>query len=168
MSKADILLLIFFLIGAYSGYKNGFLMSLFSILAIVLGVLGGFKLMGLAMIYLQEEFHADKEVLPYIAFIIIFVLIVVVVTLIGRMIRDSIDKTFLGSMDKAMGACLGIFKTAFMFSVIIWITDSIKVVPPEDWTTNSWLYPFTASIAPKVSAWVGGFIPFFKEIFQVN
>lgn len=166
MSKADIFLLIFFLIGAYTGYKNGFLMSLFSILAIVLGVLGGFKLMGWAMIYLQDEFHADKAVLPYIAFVVVFILIVLVVTLIGRMFRDSIDKTFLGSMDKAMGACLGLFKTAFMISVIIWITDSLKFTPPEEWISESWLYPFTASIAPKVSSWVGSFIPFFKEIFQ--
>jgi membrane protein required for colicin V production len=141
-------------------------MELFSILAIVLGIFGGFKLMGYAMIYLQEEFHADRAVLPYIAFIVVFILIVVVVTLIGRMFKHTIDKSFLGSMDKAMGACLGMFKTAFLISIIIWIADSLKFSPPEQWTAGSWLYPFTARVAPGVSSWIGSFVPFFKEIFH--
>lgn len=166
MNKIDLFLLVFFLIGAYSGYKEGFLMELFSILAIVLGILGGFRLMGWAMIYLQEEFHADKATLPYIAFFVVFILIVVIVTLIGRMIKHSVDKSFLGSMDKALGACLGILKTAFLFSVIIWIADSLKLAPSEESTTNSWLYPVTARIAPGFASWFGGFIPFFKEIFH--
>jgi membrane protein required for colicin V production len=168
MSKADIFLLVIFLIGAYSGYKDGFLMSLFSVLAIVLGVLGGFKLMGLAMIYLQDHFHADKSTLPYISFFVVFIIIVVVVMLLGKMIQGSVDKTFLGTMDKSLGACLGFFKMAFVISIIIWIADSLKFSPPEEWTKDSWLYPFTASIAPVFSSWIGSFIPFFKEIFQAH
>jgi membrane protein required for colicin V production len=166
MAKADIILLVFFLIGAYSGYKEGFLMEMFSLLAIILGVFGGFKLMGYAMIYLQDEFNADKATLPYIAFFVVFMIIVIVVTLIGRMFKHLADKSFLGSMDKALGAALGILKTAFVVSIIIWIADSLKLSPPLAWTDESWLYPFTASIAPGISEWVGGFIPFFREIFQ--
>jgi membrane protein required for colicin V production len=166
MAKADLILLVFFLIGAYSGYKEGFLMELFAVLAIILGVFGGFKLMGYAMIYLQDEFNADKATLPYIAFFVVFIIIVILVTLIGRMFKHLADKSFLGSMDKALGAALGILKAAFVVSIIIWIADSLKLSPPLAWTDESWLYPFTASIAPGISAWVGGFIPFFKEIFQ--
>ena len=166
MSKIDIILLIIFLLGAYSGYRDGFLMSLFSILAIVLGILGGFKLMGIAMIYLQDHFHADKDTLPYISFFVVFIIIVVVVTLIGRVLKSSIDKTFLGTMDKSMGAVLGIFKSAFVISVLIWITDSLRISLPEAWIDDSWLFPFTAKIAPTLSSWVGSFIPFFKEIFH--
>lgn len=165
MAKADLLLLVFFVIGAYSGYKEGFLMELFSILAIILGVLGGFKLMGYVMIYLQDEFHADKAVLPYIAFIIVFLVIVIIVRLIGRMFKLSVDKSFLGSMDKAMGAVLGMFRACFMISVIIWITDSLRFSLPNGWTTGSWIYPYTASVAPAVANWAGSFIPFFREIF---
>ena len=165
MSKADLLLLIIFIIGSYYGYKGGFLIELFSILSIILGVLGGFKLMGYVMVYLQDEFHADKATLPYIAFIIVFVAIVIVVRLIGRMFKLSVDKTFLGSMDKIMGAVLGMFRAAFMCSVIIWIADSLRFAPPDGWIKDSWLYPVTASVAPVIANWAGSFIPFFREIF---
>ena len=166
MSKVDIILAVIFLIGAYSGYKDGFLMTLFSILAIILGVLGGFKLMGLAMIYLQDHFHADKTTLTYISFFVVFIIIVIVVMLIGRILKGTLEKTLLGTMDKSLGACLGIFKMAFLISIIIWIADSLKLSPPEAWTSNSWIYPLTAQIAPATSSWVGSFIPFFKEIFH--
>jgi len=166
LSKIDIVLLVIFLIGGYSGYKDGFLMSLFSILAIILGVLGGFKLMGIAMLYLQDHFHADKSTLPYISFFVVFIIIVVVVMLIGKILKSSLDKTFLGTMDKTLGACLGVFKMAFITSVVIWIADSLKFSLPEAWIEGSQMYPFTAIIAPATSGWVGSFIPFFKEIFQ--
>lgn len=141
-------------------------MSLFSILAIILGVLGGFKLMGIAMIYLQDHFHADKSTLPYISFFVVFIVIVVTVMLIGKIFKSALDKTLLGTMDKSLGACLGIFKMAFVISIIIWIADSLKLSPPEAWLNDSWIYPLTAQIAPATSSWVGTFIPFFKEIFH--
>ena len=166
MSKVDIVLLILAFIGAYSGYKQGFLMELISLAAILLGVLGGFKLMGEGMIFLQEQFNADKSTLPYLSFVLIFVVIVVLVRLLGKLVKDSIDKTFLGSVDQSMGGVLGAFKTLFMLSVVIWIMDSFKLSPREAWTEGSWLYPFTAQLAPKTAAWIGDFIPVFKDIFR--
>lgn len=166
MSKADIVLLIMIAFGAFSGYRNGFLMSLISLLAIVLGVLGGFKLMGLGMIYLQNHFNADKTVLPYLSFFVIFIIIVVAVSLMGKAIKATIDKTFLGRMDQALGLVLGILKTMFMLSIALWILDSLKWSPKAEWTEGSWLYPFTAKLAPEITAWLGSFIPVFREIFR--
>ena len=166
MSKVDIFLLVLVALGAFSGYKEGFLMELFSLIAIVLGIFGGFKLMGEGMIMLQDHFNADKKVLPYISFVVIFLIIVIAVTLVGRIIRHSIDKSFLGKMDQLMGFVLGAFKTLFLLSVIIWIADSHEFNFNNEWTEGSWLYPFTAQLAPKVAAWTGDFIPIFKEIFR--
>jgi membrane protein required for colicin V production len=152
--------------GIWSGYKEGFLMELISLVAIVLGVLGGFKLMGEGMLILQEKFHADKSTLPYISFVLIFIIIVVLVRLLGNMVKHSIDKSFLGTVDQSMGAALGAFKILFLLSIVIWIMDSLKITPKAEWTEGSWLYPFTAKLAPRTADWLGGFIPVFKEIFR--
>jgi membrane protein required for colicin V production len=166
LSKVDIVLLILAALGAYSGYKQGFLMELISLAAILVGVLAGFKLMGEGMIILQDKFNADKDTLPYISFVIIFIIVVVLVRLLGKWIKDSIDKSFLGTVDQTMGGALGVFKTLFMLSIIIWIMDSLKISLKSDWTEGSWLYPFTAKLAPKMASWIGGFIPLFKDIFR--
>ena len=166
MSTADIVLIVLVLLGAWSGYKAGFLMELISLIAIILGVLGGFKLMGLGMIFLQENFNADKSVLPYLSFAVIFVIIVVLVRLLGNMVKHSIDKSFLGTIDQVMGGALGAFKTLFLLSIVIWIMDSFKFSPKTSWTEGSFLYPFTALLAPRTADWIGGFLPAFKEIFR--
>lgn len=166
MSKIDIFLLVVILIGAYKGYRDGFLMGLVSLLAIVLGVFLGFKLMGIGMTFLERQFNADQKTLPYISFFLIFILVVVLVTWLGKSIRNSIDKTFLGRVDESMGLVLGAFKTMFMASVVLWIADSLKYSPKEEWTQGSWLYPFTAKLAPGLAGWIAQFVPFFKEIFS--
>jgi len=165
LSWIDIVLVVVILLGAYGGYRDGFLMTLFSLLAIILGVLGGFKLMGKAMFLLSEKFNIDATVLPYISFFVVFILIVLVVTLIGRLIRSSIDGNFLGQVDQIAGALLGTVKIIFMVSVLLWILDSMKVEIPEHWTEKSWLYPKVARFAPKVTAIIGHVIPAFKGIF---
>lgn len=166
MNKLDIIILIILAIGAFNGYRNGFLMGLASLLAIVLGIFGGFKLMGEGMLFLQRHFNADQSVLPYLSFIVIFVGIVILVHLVGRTLKATIDKTFLGSMDQAMGAVLGVVKSVFLLSVLLWILDSLKWAPNEEWTDASVLYPFVATFAPELASWAAGFIPFFKEIFK--
>lgn len=165
MSSIDIALILVVLLGAYGGYRDGFLMTLFSLLAIILGVLGGFKLMGKAMLLLSEKFNVDATVLPYISFFVVFIIIVIIVTALGRLIRSSIDGNFLGQVDQILGGLLGIVKIIFMTSVILWILDSMKVDLPEHWTENSWLYPKVAHFAPKVTSIIGKFIPAFKGIF---
>ena len=166
MSKVDIVLALLVVLGAWSGYKEGFLMELISVAAIMLGVLCGFKLMGEGMIFLEERFNADKSTLPYLSFAVIFIIIVVLVRLLGKLVKNSIDKTFLGTVDQAMGSILGAFKTLFLLSIVLWIADSLRFTPKEEWTNGSWLYPFTATLAPRTADWLGGFMPVFKEIFR--
>lgn len=166
MSKIDIVLAIILTLGAYLGYKRGFLMELFFLLAIVLGIFVGFKLMGQGMEVLQREFNADKKFLPYLSFIIIFILVMVLTIFFGRRIKNSLDDTFLGKVDSVAGAVLGITKYAFCLSVILWLANSLRIKLPDSWTSGSYIYPFTAKVAERASGFLGSFIPFFKEIFR--
>jgi membrane protein required for colicin V production len=166
LSKADIVIAIILAVGTFLGYKRGFLMELFFLLAIVIGVFAGFKLMGLGMDYLTQKFNADKEVLPYISFLLIFVIVLLIVIFIGGRIKKSMDKTFLGRMDEIAGALLGLVKYAFTISILLWLVDSFKINLPSDWVNDSVLYPFVAQVAPTVASFFGDFLPFFKETFR--
>ena len=165
MSTVDIALISIILIGAFSGYRGGFLMELFSFAAILLGVLGGFKLMGEAMIFLADRFDINRTILPYVAFAVVFIAILIVVRMLGKLMKVSIDKTFLGPVDQAAGAGLGLLKAAFMLSVSLWILDALDFDLPEKWTSDSWLLPKIESIAPQVTLWLGDYIPFIKDVF---
>jgi membrane protein required for colicin V production len=165
LSKIDIVLGILLIIGAFAGYRKGFLTELFSLVAIFLGVLAGFKLMGNAMVLLSQHYNINEKVLPYVAFGVVFLVVIIVVSLIGNVLKASLDKTIFGNVDQLLGGVLGVIRTAFMISVLLWITDSLKISIPEHWTENSWLYPFTAKVAPTVTSWVNYVFPFFRGLF---
>ena len=166
MSKVDITLAIIILVGAYSGFQEGFLMEMFSFLAILLGVLFGFKLMGWAMILLEKNFNVDSQTLPYIAFATVFVSIIFIVNLLARLVRAKINnKSFLGKADQVAGAVVGFFKTTFMVSILLWIFFSLKFDFPERWTEGSWILPMVAGVAPKFTHQISEFVPIFKGVF---
>lgn len=166
MSKFDIVVAIILLVGTVLGYKRGFLLELFFLIALVLGVFVGFKLMSWGVEYLSQKFNADTAILPYISFALIFIIVAVVVTFLGGRIKNSIDKTFLGRMDAAAGAVLGLLKYAFSISIILWLVDSFKISLPESWVSDSILYPVVAHVAPTIASFFGDFLPFFKETFS--
>lgn len=164
MSIVDIILAIIILGGAFSGYKNGAVTALFSLVAIVLGMLLGFKLMGSAMVLLARNYNVDQKVLPYLAFGMVFVIIVIGVNLIGRLIKASIDNPILGGADRIVGAMLGMVHTLFSLSIMLWIADSLRLKIPAAWVANSWLQPKAASFAPKIANWIGEFLPIFRDV----
>jgi membrane protein required for colicin V production len=165
LSIIDIIIALVIVTGGFAGFKDGFIVSLFSLLGIVLGLLGGFKLMGLGMVYLSDNYNVDEKVLPYLAFTVVFIIIVVCVSLLGRAIKASINKTLLGQFDGVAGAFFGIVKTTFMLSIMFWISDSLRIEMPEQWTANSWLQPVTANFAPKIANWISEFLPIFDDMF---
>jgi membrane protein required for colicin V production len=165
LSKVDIILIIILIVGAFAGYKKGFLSELFTLLGIILGVLAGFKLMGAAMLMLDEHYDINENVLPYAAFGVVFLIVVIGVTLLGRVFKSSLEKTVLGSVDKLFGGLLGILKTAFMLSVMIWVLTSLNVYAPSSYTEDAWLYPTVARFAPAVTSWIGEIFPVFSDLF---
>lgn len=164
MTTVDIVLLLLILLGAFSGYRQGFLVSLFSLAALVLGVVGGFKLMGYAIVLLANRFDINETVLPYVAFAVVFIAILIAVNLLGKLLKASIDKTLLGHVDQAAGAGLGLLKTVFLISVSLWILDALDFELPAAWTSDSWLLPRVESFAPRAAVWLGDYIPFFKDV----
>jgi len=164
LSVVDIILALIILAGAFAGYKDGFITSLFSLVAMMLGMLAGFKLMGRVMVFFVGRYNVDEKVLPFIAFGVVFVLIVVLVGIVGRLIKASLNKPILGPVDPVVGALLGLVRATFMLSIMLWIADSLRMKFPEDWMGNSWLHPITANFAPKVVNWISGFLPIFSDV----
>jgi len=166
LSTIDIVLSIMLAFGVFGGYRKGFLAELFSLLAIVLGVLAGFKLMGEAMLMLGKHYSIDEKILPYAAFAVVFVIVVVIVNLLGKLLKSSLDKSALGSADQLLGGALGMLRTAFMLSVVLWIIHSVNVDLTSRWTEGSWLYPIIAKFAPAFTEWVGEIFPVFGNLFN--
>lgn len=141
-------------------------MELVGFAALILGILGAFKLLHTGMEVLSRHFPDLGTLLPFIAFIIIFIGIIIIINLLGRVLKNMMDLTILGAFDSVAGALLGIFKWAFLLSVTLWLMDVIHIKLPEDMTAESFLYPYVAGFAPKIGSYVSAVFPFADNLFD--
>lgn len=151
------------ILGGYQGYKKGLLLEIIGLLALVLGIIGGLKLMQWGMGVLQNQFNITGKLIPIIVFIFIFVCIVILVSIIGSMLKNVVHLTLLGSVDKLAGSILGVFKWAFGLSVLLWFFSSMGFSFPEEMSFNTYIYPEVYGFAPKIIGYLSSFFPFLGE-----
>ncbi len=167
MNTLDIILLVVLLFAAYKGFNRGFLLEIIAILAFVLAVLGAFKLLHWGMALLSESFNIHGEILPYLAFLLIFMGIIILVNILGKFLKKIVDMTLLGPVDSIAGAVVSMLKWAFGLSVIFWLSSSFGFTFPESWTGHSLLYPFLLTFAPQIVDLLSGVLPFTDDLFQM-
>lgn len=141
-------------------------MELATILAFVLAVIGGFWLLQWGMDLLDQHFEINGNLLPYISFILIFIGIVLLVNLIGRMLKKVLDMTLLGSVDAFAGGIVGLLKWTFGVSVILWLTTNVGLLIPDEHIKDSMLYPYIVNVAPTVVEYVAILWPLAEDLFH--
>jgi len=142
-------------------------MEIVSLLAFVLAIIGGFKLLHSGMEFLDQHFEINSNLLPYIAFLLIFILIVVGLNLLGKILKKALDLTLLGSVDSLAGLILGTLKWAFGISVILWLTSYVGLLLPNLYTEDSILYSYIEPIAPVTVDYISTILPFANDLFEM-
>ncbi|QSE98578.1 CvpA family protein [Fulvivirga lutea] len=166
MNKLDFILLAPLLFGAYQGYKKGFVLEIIAIISFVLAIIGGFKLMHWGMNLLDQYFDIGGDLLPYLSFILIFIGIILLVNVIGKVFKKIIDLTLLGAVDNIAGAMLSLLKWAFGISIVLWLSASFGMELPLDWTEGSYFYEPVLSFAPGFIGFITDYIPFAHDLFD--
>lgn len=165
MSTIDILLVLLLFFGAIGGYRNGFLITISSFIGIILGTVIGLRLMGPVMLFLSTHFEWNEQILPYVAFAIVFLTVILIVNIGARIMKAILYRIFLGGVDKVAGAAVGVVKAAFLLSFVFWIFNALAIGFPERWTDHSVLYPVTARLAPAFTHWVANIFPAVADVF---
>lgn len=165
MKTLDIILLVPLIFGAVMGFKKGLLLEIVGILAFVLGIIGGFKLMEVGMTYLDDYFEDFDNLLPFISFLVIFLAILLLVNLVGKAVKKLVDMTLLGGVDKFAGAIVGIAKWAIGLSLILWLTNNFGIELPGQ-EEELVLYPYLVDLGPNLIQSIGVVLPFAEEMID--
>ncbi|MBW3467877.1 CvpA family protein [Arthrospiribacter ruber] len=163
MGALDIVILVFCILGAYSGYRQGLFISILSIVAFILAVIVAFHFMDWGAQLLASRVDEMTFLLPFIAFILIFLGVIMIIRGLAFLVKKTLDFTILGSVDSIAGALLGIVKTAFILSLFIWIADSFEFSLTEDWKNDSKSYAWIQPIAPAVITAMDQYTPIIRE-----
>ena len=77
-----------------------------------------------------------------------------------------IDLTILGSVDNLLGAMLGVFKWAFLLSLMLWLFNQVNIRVPDDLTEGSILFDKIEGLAPMVGNLIAAILPFTEDLFE--
>jgi len=151
MNYFDIVTGILLILAIIKGFKNGLIIELASLVALVLGLFGAIEFSSITEAYLIE--YIDSSHIGIVAFIITFVLIVVGVHLLAKVVDKLVSAIALGMVNRVLGAVFSLLKYAFIISVIMAILGSFEQtysVIPKEQKESSKLYGPLNSIAPSV------------------
>jgi len=166
LNSLDWILLATFTFAAFKGYRKGFILEVISIAALFIGVMGALKLLDFGKEFIAERLKIDGDILPYLSFLLLFIIIVVLLNLLGRAMKKLVDMTLLGNLDDIAGCLLGVIKWSLILSLIIWAAAIIHLQLPEKWTEGSLLYPYVAMLAPGLFNVLSAAFPYIKELID--
>lgn len=149
----DIILLLCLGWGAYKGFRKGFIIQSFFILALVLAIWGGFAFAERLEPFLQRHLHVSEVVCSIISFILVFALIMILVYTSGYLVTKVANAVALGLLNRIAGSAFGILANALILSVLILLFNRVNekkhFIEPEI-LEKTYLYKPIGKIAPAI------------------
>lgn len=149
----DIIIAIPLIWGMFCGFRRGLIIELCTLMALILGVYGAATFGDMAGTFLESEFSTDPRVSHVLAFSIIFILIVIVVFIFGKILEGLIKMVALGLINKIFGMLFGLVKFALILSGIFFMLEGFPLTEnliPAKTKKESYLYPPVQGLAPKL------------------
>jgi len=110
MNLLDLLIIIPIAFGVWRGFKKGFIIELFTFLALFVGLYAGIHLSDGVAGFMREQFSITSEYLPTIAFTVTFLLIGAMVYFAGVAIQKLVKAVALSLPNRLIGALFGALK----------------------------------------------------------
>ena len=125
MNFLDIILGVLLLLGLWKGLKNGLLIEIASIIALVAGIYGAIHFSYITGNYLSAKMEWNEQYISITAFIVTFIAIVLIVHLIGKLLTKIVDIAMLGLLNKIAGGLFGVLKIAVILGAFLIFFDSL-------------------------------------------
>jgi len=158
MNWIDIVIIVLLIFGLARGFINGFIKELASLLALILGIWGAIKFSTFTAGRLYDYFDMTGPYVGIIAFMVTFVIIVIIIHFLGLLLDKFVETISLGFLNSLLGLVFGVLKSALILSVIFVVLNAINArhhFLPEEKIEQSKFYNPIADIAPAIFPIIG-------------
>ena len=161
MTPLDLLLLLPLAVGTVKGYRRGLVLEAVSLLAFVLGVVGGLSLLSAAIPVVRTYLGELFGLLPLVAFLLVLAVIMWGVHLLGGGLKKAVHLTPLGGLDNLLGAAAGGLKWLLGLSLLLHGTAlaGLPLLAPG-LTAGSAVLPWVQKATPLALHLVAYVLPF--------
>ncbi|MCO5258868.1 MAG: CvpA family protein [Crocinitomicaceae bacterium] len=124
MNFVDILLLIPIGYGVYKGFKNGFIIEICTLLAVLVGIYAGIHFSDGTANFLKSNWNIQSQYMPVIAFTFTFLAVGAIIYFGGKMLEKAVSVAHLSPLNKFLGILFGTIKVLYILSVFIVMLES--------------------------------------------
>lgn len=153
MNLIDVFIGVILLLGFYSGFKRGLVLELTSLLGLILGLIGAFYISKNYGIYIGEWLDWEDEYLRITTFLLSFLTIIIVISLIGKLITKLIDFVALSLINQILGGLFGLVKFALILSILLLVFNLINAeinLVKQNILDESYTYPILNSFSENI------------------
>lgn len=153
MNIFDIIITAILIFGFVRGLMRGLFVEIASLVALIAGVYGAIHFSYFIGAYLSEFVDWEEQYITIASFALTFALIVLVISLAGKLLTKIADFAALGFLNKILGGVFGLLKFGLILSIVLLVFSKLnKTIPfvSEEEQKNSILYDPVKDLAPML------------------
>ena len=152
------------ILAIFKGYQKGLILAVFSIIAFIIGLAAALKLSTFVADYLKTSVSVSAKWLPFIAFALVFFVVVLLVRLGAKLIEKTFQAVMLGWLNRIGGIVLYVLLYLIILSIFVFYAEKLQLLQPAT-IQSSVTYKFIQPWGPVVMDNIGRLIPAFKDMF---
>jgi len=141
MNFIDIIIIVLMLIFGIKGYLKGFIHELFSILIIVISLIGAILLYR-SLAFVLGKYIENKDLTLLLSFLSIFLFIAILLIIIRNTITELIDNLNFKDFDCLLGVVFGLFKGLIICGIVFIFLKNHPVLGIGRYINGSLIFPF--------------------------
>ena len=150
MNYLDIIIAIILLLFGWKGFRKGLIIEVVTLVAFVVGIWGAMHFSDFTADHLKDVMEIDPKFLNTVAFVLTFVLLVILVNIIGWLLTKAVKAMNLGFFNRLGGAIIGLAKGLLLCSTFVLVINNLQWfgVVKEEVRKESLLYPYVEKTVP--------------------
>lgn len=150
MNYLDIIIAIILFLFGWRGLRKGLIREVVALLAFGAGIYGAMHFSDFTAAHLQDFMEIKPQYLNTVAFVLTFIILVVLVNLIGQLITKAVKSLNLGFFDKLGGFLFGVLKGVLLCSTIVLVLNNLRWtgIVKEEVRQGSFLYKHVEKTVP--------------------
>jgi membrane protein required for colicin V production len=160
----DIIAFVLLMAAIFKGLRKGLIVAVFSFLAFIIGLAAALKLSTAMADYIGDNVAVSQRWLPFIAFIVVFLIVVLLVRLGAKLLQGAVQTVMLGWVNRIGGVVFYVLIYFFIYSILLFYATQLSLIKSETIQASA-TYDYIAPFGPKLIDVLGSIIPFFRDMF---
>ena len=139
-------------------------MGLFSLVCGIIGLAAAVKLSAVLATHMKSDLHMAGRWLPIVAFILIFIGVLLIIRLVGKLLEKALELVLLGWINRLGGILFFLIFYLSVYSIVLFYGAQSKLISQEA-INHSNYYSWIAPFGPGIIRFITGFIPYGQDMF---